>query len=614
MTFLQPLFLLGIILIVVPIIIHLWFQKKLEKIPFSTIKFLKKSEAKRFGWLKFREILVLALRCLFITFLFLSLAKPLLKGKLLGTGHLASVYLIVDNSYSMTYGDNFKLMKKMILKLLSSYSSKSEFIVLSLCHAEHDDHATGISWISKKSAIEIINSIKLSYKSGNIKTAALSNLSDRKPRYGTQYVYIGDGQAHNFKDFPEELTKQNNFYWLRIPAGSNRGITKVELKDPIAIPLDNYSLKVQITNFSEHRWVGRTTLRANDYYFEKDCEIQPNHKQEVEFLIPTTVQHGSISLYDDSLIVDNAYYFSKSLPQRLKVLIVGSDRYLCSALSPSDDASSPLSIETRENLSAVDLRRFNVIILNGIHEVRESDRIKLNNFILQANRSVICFLGAEVGKNLKDFVSQCCSIEKKISPKGYVTLDWVDYEHPIFSIFFGGTVLKNIKFYHFQELKTQGGIIAKLTGEYPLIITNNNLAVVATQFTPHATDIVYKTAFVPLLFRLIISTTYNKFDKEYYVGQKIDIFEQIKAPTGEYLTKGKEFIYPGFYTVDNETIGVNVDPEEGNLKILGEEAANVLNVHRINLDKDLNKGDLSTIFLYLALFALFLELTLLLIA
>ena len=108
MTFLHPLYLLGISLIAVPIIIHLWFKKRLKKIPFSTLRFLKKSEAKKFGWLKFREILILVLRCLFITFLFLCLAKPQIKGKFFGAGRLSSVILFIYNSYSMAYGEKLR--------------------------------------------------------------------------------------------------------------------------------------------------------------------------------------------------------------------------------------------------------------------------------------------------------------------------------------------------------------------------------------------------------------------------------------------------------------------------------------------------------------------------
>ena len=103
-----------------PIIIHLWFQKKLKKIPFSNLQFLKTSEVKRFGWLKFREILILVLRCLFVSFLFLSLARPQLQRNVFRVGRLASVVIIVDNSYSMAYGENFTLAKKMAREMLET--------------------------------------------------------------------------------------------------------------------------------------------------------------------------------------------------------------------------------------------------------------------------------------------------------------------------------------------------------------------------------------------------------------------------------------------------------------------------------------------------------------
>lgn len=606
------MFLLGISLTAVPIIIHLWFQKRLKKIPFSTLKFLKKSEAKRFGWLKFREILILILRCLFIIFLFLSLAKPQIKARLFKGGHLASVFLIIDNSYSIAYGENFKSVKRLANELLSFYSPKSEFFVLPLCQTEYDDSANRPSWVTKKTALEVINKLNLSYKSGSIKNV-LSNLSISEAKYAAEYVYIGDGQEINFKDFPEELIRQKNFYWLPIPSGSNVGITKVILKDPVSIPLDNYNLNVNITNFSQKTWIGKATLKADAYYYEKDCEIQPKNELNLEFLLPVSVQHGKVMLYDDSLVTDNIYYFSKSLPHRLCVLIVGNDRFLYSGLSSTNEVNSPFYVESAKSMSRVDLRRFNVVILNGINDISESDKIKLNDFVSQNQKSVICFVGVEVGNNLKDFIGQCCTIDKPISPKGYVTLDWVDYKHPIFNVFVGSTALKNIKFYHFQKIVADKGIIAKLTGNYPFIVTNNNVAIVATQFLPHATDIVYKAAFIPLLFRLIISTTYKSYAKEFYIGQKIKTFKRLKAPTGEYLTKGKEFLIPGFYTMDSETIGINVVPEEGNLKILGDEAAKILNTHTVNLAKDVAEADLSNTFLYLALFAILLELLLLLI-
>ena len=89
-------------------------------------------------------------------------------------------------------------------------------------------------------------------------------------------------------------------------------------------------------------------------------------------------------------------------------------------------------------------------------------------------------------------------------------------------------------------------------------------------------------------------------------------FDKLKAPTGEYINRGSEFLMPGFYAADDETLGVNVISHEGNLKILGTERAAILNIQMVK-EEDLLGSDLSTIFLFLALLAILLELAMLLI-
>ena len=201
MTFLNPLYLIGLSFTAVPIIIHLWFRKKLEKIPFSTLDFLKKSEARRFGWLKLREIVVLALRCMLIAFIFLSLARPQIKSDFLKPGHLASVVLIVDNSYSMAYGDNFHLAQDNIKTLLARYSSKSEFAVLGLCKSDNTSYLNQTPWIRKGKVIEHVHQISLTNKSGTIQ-ALTSDLNIDQAKHSVEYMYIGDGQEIVFTDYP----------------------------------------------------------------------------------------------------------------------------------------------------------------------------------------------------------------------------------------------------------------------------------------------------------------------------------------------------------------------------------------------------------------------------
>ncbi|KPJ74424.1 hypothetical protein AMJ52_00500 [candidate division TA06 bacterium DG_78] len=602
MTFLQPLFLFGIVFAGVPIIIHLWFQKKLKKIPFSTLQFLKSSEVKKFGWLRFREILVLILRCLFVALLFLGLARPKLQRGILGIGRMASVVIIVDNSYSMAYGKNFLLAKVMTREILSLYSSNSEFCILPLCTS---GRAEKPSWVLKKSASQLIEKLNISHKNGVMRDITM-RLPERKPQYQVEYLYIGDGQATTFKDFPEALVENGTFYWVKIPTGGNVGITNVFLKDPVAIPVDEYSLIVELTNFSSKMWNGSVRISSDVYSFEQRCEVQPRQHTQLEFLLPVVFARGQVEIFTDSLSIDNVYFFMKSLPKTSAILIVGHDEYLHLALHPHDIVQSPFMIQSMNTLERVDLRKFNIVILNGVEEISESDQVRLDNFLRRENVGVMCFLGRKVGDNLRHFISSCCQVKELVIPKGYATIEWIDYNHQVFSIFLGTTTLKNIKFYHFQELVADRGVIASMSGNYPLVVVHNNMAVIATQFTPQSTDIVYKTAFIPLVYRLLMGLVTTPLNREFYIGDKMTSFQRLKTPRGEYLVQGDEFRQPGFYGAGDDTIAVNVNPDEGNLAVLGNERAHILNIHTTTQESIVG-SDLTIFFLFLSLLAIVVE-------
>ncbi|MGB3340689.1 MAG: BatA domain-containing protein [bacterium] len=610
MTFLHPLYLIGLALTAVPIIIHLWFRKKLDKIPFSTLKFLRRSEARRFGWLKIREIIILVLRCMLIVFIFLSLARLQIKAGFLKPGHLASVILIIDNSYSMAYGDNFCLAQESVETLLTRYSSKSEFAVFALCRSDSTSYPDQILWMRKGKVIDRVRQIAMTNMTGTIQ-ALSRNFTVDQARYPVEFIYIGDGQEIVFADFPRELFINQTFHWVKIPSGENVGIKKVFLKDPVAIISDSYVLDIYIENYGSYVWQGKVTLQAKDYMREQDCEIRPAHEIKMNFTLPINMNKGTVKLHDDSLSVDNIYYFSKSLPKRMNILVVGTIQYLESGLNPADQIDGPFLLTTAETISGKDLQHFDLVILNGLQEISNSDRINLETFLMKRDKGIVCFLGKAVGDNLNNFIGRCCHAEEYIAAKGYVTLDWIDYEHPIFQVFHHTNVLKNIKIHNYYKLSTDKNIIAMLTGNNPFIVIDNNFAVVATQFLPQNTDIVYKSAFVPLLHRLIVSTAQQSLDYELCVGDQTHQYGELKTPTGEYIISGQELLVPGFYASAQDTIGVNVAANEGNLKIIGNEAAKALHVKIVDAEKDFELGDMSATFLLLALFALLFELLML---
>ncbi len=606
MTFIHPWYLLGILLAAVPVLIHLWYRRRLRRISFSSLQFLKKTEAQRFGWLRLRELLILLMRCLLIAFLFLGLARPQLKSGLLGIGKLASVCLIVDNSYSMQYGDNFDNMKVIAQQVIDLYSPRSEFCILPLCVNQKEKPF----WMSRTSALAALTKVSLCYGAGGI-AEVLAQMPAKGSRYEQEYFYVGDGQSVNFFDFPVALAKENKFYWVRIPTGGNVGISNVALKDPVAIPVREYELRVIIANHSSRAWSGSIGLTAGDYYLEKECDIAADSDQEVDFVLSTGLLSGRVEIFEDSLQVDNVYYFSKSLPRALKVLVVGEGPYLVRALTAGSGSSAAFSVDNEPMISNVDLRVYDVIILHGVTTISEVDKIKLANHLNEPGAALIIILGDEVGDNLRDFLSVWCRVEDRIFPKGYVTVEPSPEEQSIFKVFGPGSALRDVQYFQYFRVKAEKGILAYFAGGDPYLVVNDNFCLITGLLDPRATNFVYKNSFVPVLLRILVSLT-SKEHKEYQVGDRMQFYGMVKAPDGEFLKPGDAFSMPGFYELDNETLCVNVSPPEGDLSVLGLRRAEILNVRQVDPARHLTGSDLTNLVLMLALLALALEVGLLL--
>jgi hypothetical protein len=103
MTFLNPLYLLGLAAAGIPIVIHLLTRKRPRRIEFSSVEFLREVNVAQLRRFRLRELLLLMLRVLAIAFLALALSRPAFKGALGkgGEGASSSIVLLVDRSASM---------------------------------------------------------------------------------------------------------------------------------------------------------------------------------------------------------------------------------------------------------------------------------------------------------------------------------------------------------------------------------------------------------------------------------------------------------------------------------------------------------------------------------
>ena len=514
--------------------------------------------------------------------------------------------MIIDDSYSMAYGKNLENMKSAAQQVISRYSANSEFCVVSLCKLDAD-----VFWTTRSSALSKIQKTRLTSQAGNI-GAALTRVPSTAPRYAVEYVYIGDGQSSNFKDLSVDYTREKRFFWVRIPAGENISISSTALKDPVAVFREQYTLTVTVRSYSSRMWSGRIGVSSGAYYDEKKCDLKPGTDFQVDFALPTSVAIGSVEMFDDSLVVDNVCYFAKHLPRRMNVLLVGDSPYLLHALTSSNDSGSPFNVVTSAEIGNRDLRRYDVLILDGLQEISDVDKIKILDHLADPEAALVLTLGDEVGARLRDFLAEWCRVEKSVIPRGYVMVDWIDNENPVFRIFSGSGALKDVQYFRYQKLEAETGVVARFTGGDPFIMVRDNLAVFTGSLSAKHTNFVYKNSFVPIMLRLLVNLASQAQEKEFFIGDRVQSYGSIKAPNGELLSYGDEFTVPGFHIADGETICVNVEPEEGNLQVLGPERAEVLNVTLVDPARHLMGSDLTNFFLVLALIALAFELALLL--
>ncbi|MCK4941620.1 hypothetical protein KAS45_05960, partial [candidate division WOR-3 bacterium] len=246
-----------------------------------------------------------------------------------------------------------------------------------------------------------------------------------------------------------------------------------------------------------------------------------------------------------------------------------------------------------------------------LKEISEVDRIRLLNHRLERGSALISILGEEVGENLRDFLSGCCRVGESVSPKGYVTLDWIDEASLVFKVFAGSGALRDVQYFRYTQVEADEGVLARFTGGDPFLVACDDMVVLTGLLNPQSTNFVYKSAFIPVILRLIVNLVVEPYDNELYVGDRVSASGTVRTPAGELLNNDDELTMPGFHFIDDETLCVNVRPEEGDLRILGSERADILNVQRIEPERDLMGSDLARFFLILALMAIILELGLL---
>ena len=109
MSFLAPLFLIGLAALAVPILIHLTQKERKSVVEFPSLMFLRKIPYESVQRRRIRDWLLLALRLASILLIVMAFARPFLRGSDLAAapGGARDIVVLLDRSYSMGYADSW---------------------------------------------------------------------------------------------------------------------------------------------------------------------------------------------------------------------------------------------------------------------------------------------------------------------------------------------------------------------------------------------------------------------------------------------------------------------------------------------------------------------------
>jgi len=632
MTFLNPLVLFGLLAASIPILIHLFNLRKLKKIEFSTLAFLKELQKNKIRKVKLKQWILLALRVLIILLLVFAFARPTLKRLAIGgttSAAKTTAVFIIDDTFSMTVIDNqgslLNQVKATAKNLLRNFQEGDEAALILVSQSDKNDVSVSKSIVDIQKSID---AIEPSFQSGilhNAMTKAVQLLSQSK-NFNKEIYILSDFQTGRLadekllSDFSQILDERVRIYAVNYSGKEvlNLGIDDIKVNTQIFEKDKPVSFNLIVTNYSSQR-IGNiiVSLFVNNERSAQvgtDLDAGESKQLNIETVIKTT---GFINVFaeleDDEILQDNRRYTSIFVPDNIPIIIFTDEqsdsRFVELALTALENRNT--FVITKKNLSELssyDLKRYEAVIIIGSQNLNAVERLKDyaatggSLFIAPGSKSTLTSYQQML--NGIELPGPSASVGKISDVVNSFLFDNIDLNHPVFQNIFTAKVKTKIEspeIYFYFKIGTEGkgrSIItmqdgSSFLGEYRVkngkIILLNSAPILSWNNFP------LKSIFVPLINKSILYlTSKDKNEANILAGNEFDInvrgrnLSQLKIirpdNTEDFLSLNQNYEnsfvkyaksnITGNYKIISgskviDEISVNTDPLEAKVKYLG---------------------------------------------
>ena len=551
MQFLNPLFLIGSLALIGPILVHLVRRETSRQVLFSSLMFIRRTPNASLRKQRLRHPLLLLLRLAALLLLVLAFARPLLTDPdAIGLSGSAarSLILLLDDSFSMRFGDRFERAQAQARSILEGMSPGDRIQAVLFSDSTRllnrpeasprevgkliDALEPGFAGTDYGPALRLADQLLAGAPEGSPEIHWISDFQESGWRPGSQNVSIGE--RVDLRTYPV------------VPAsGPNVSIGQVTIE-----PEDRSSSRVTITAGirSQH------LQRALDLNLALEINGRPARNRTVHLgvddrrlarfesvAVPPGESNARLHLqHEDALPEDNFAYSSLSPPPRVKTLLLGGrprdDYYLSRALTASPDSPFDLEVGKPGQIPPAKLASYAAVILNNCGPLPPETASALTRFV-QSGGGLLLISGprtdAESLVNLEEILPATLLKRYRAAGRGGDQhIGRLQKSHPIFNLFedvhFSYFMTTAYSDYHLAKPRAGTQVLAALQDGSPLLLEKTSGRGLVLMFTSSLdrswNQLPLKSVFLPFCQEMVKhAARFQSSPRAYRVGDRVTL-------------------------------------------------------------------------------------------
>lgn len=542
MSFLAPLFLVGVLAVGLPIVFHMIRRTVRERQVFSSLMFLTPTPPRVTRQSRLENLLLLLLRCLVISLLALAFSRPFLQKPVDLDPNRADVKhtaVLVDVSASMQREDLWAQALKHAEAQIQQAGAGDIVGLYTFDDRLHPvislEQSKAMTPDSRKSSLlTALAGLKPGWgrtQLGRSLIAASEGLESggqgtASPDAFRRIVVISDLAEGSHLDglqgheWPKGLAVHLQAVKVSKPTNAGLQLLPERSEDEVA---QGVLVRVRISNSTDARREQFRLLLGSEFTQPSPMEVYvPPGQNRVVSLTARSNQTATITLEGDDAPFDNRLSWTPPTPQRTRMLYIGSDAptdpnqssyYLQRAFANTRTRTFELLSRKPEELAqAGSLDDVSLLLCASALSPQQAGQVR--SWVEQGRTLLYALPSAAAGAGLGALLGGGDVRVQEAPKRNYSLLGQIDFQHPLFAPFAEARFADFTKIHFWkhrslsrESLPASASVVAHFDDGSPALVEmavgKGSVLLLCTGWQPSESQLALSTKFVPLLYSIL---------------------------------------------------------------------------------------------------------------